>query len=143
MRATRSSVLPLSIGCWEDGGYPSEITFLRGRHTLLSGAEWGACSSTRIFCLESNQQVVACGRRGRSSGWRERDQWLDVIGKRGGLLSNSKAGTSGTLIWSIIIEARRQSLSELLNGRNGASPEMAIRLEKAGGAVPKSGAGGL
>ena len=26
----------------------------------------------------------------------------------------------------------RQSLSELLNGRNGISPEMAIRLEKAG-----------
>lgn len=26
----------------------------------------------------------------------------------------------------------RQSLSELLNGRNGVSPEMAIRLEKAG-----------
>jgi addiction module HigA family antidote len=26
----------------------------------------------------------------------------------------------------------RQSLSELLNGRNGVSPDMAIRLEKAG-----------
>ena len=33
----------------------------------------------------------------------------------------------------------RQSLSELLNGRNGISADMALRLEKAGGAPPSRG----
>ena len=33
----------------------------------------------------------------------------------------------------------RQSLSELLNGRNGVSADMAIRLEKAGWGAPSRG----
>ncbi len=37
-----------------------------------------------------------------------------------------------------VLHISRQSLSELLNGRSGISPEMAIRLEKAFGGTARS-----